>query len=255
MRKILLGSTALLGFGLLSASAAAQVELSISGNVRFQGAYVDEDDDDGAERDYDFSQQGELQFNANGVADNGLEYGAENELDDIASEESGDDVEVDEQWGFIGGDFGQVRFGHKEGAAKEFSVTAPADFATGGCDGDYGDFMLGSAGSYLLDLEDAVSDEDNTKVTYITPELGGFQGGISFAPTDNAGKSGAQRRAADSDAENIFTVGGNYAAEFEGFDVLVGAGRSEEHTSELQSLMRISYAAFCLKKKKHHIQI
>src|SRR3546814_1514964 len=36
------------------------------------------------------------------------------------------------------------------------------------------------------------------------------------------------------------------------------AGRSEEHTSELQSLMRISYAVFCLKKKttpspiRHH---
>src|SRR3546814_8910623 len=29
-------------------------------------------------------------------------------------------------------------------------------------------------------------------------------------------------------------------------------GRSEEHTSELQSLMRISYAVFCLKKKKKH---
>src|SRR3546814_10848080 len=31
----------------------------------------------------------------------------------------------------------------------------------------------------------------------------------------------------------------------------VGAERSEEHTSELQSLMRISYAVFCLKKKKN----
>src|SRR3546814_10882463 len=30
-------------------------------------------------------------------------------------------------------------------------------------------------------------------------------------------------------------------------------GRSEEHTSELQSLMRISYAVFCLKKKTQHI--
>src|SRR3546814_4206842 len=28
--------------------------------------------------------------------------------------------------------------------------------------------------------------------------------------------------------------------------------RSEEHTSELQSLMRISYAVFCLKKKNNH---
>src|SRR3546814_5047651 len=31
------------------------------------------------------------------------------------------------------------------------------------------------------------------------------------------------------------------------------AGRSEEHTSELQSLMRISYAVFCLKKKKQNV--
>src|SRR3546814_5000282 len=32
-------------------------------------------------------------------------------------------------------------------------------------------------------------------------------------------------------------------------------GRSEEHTSELQSLMRISYAVFCLKKKNTHINM
>src|SRR3546814_7622844 len=32
------------------------------------------------------------------------------------------------------------------------------------------------------------------------------------------------------------------------------AFRSEEHTSELQSLMRISYAVFCLKKKKQNIE-
>src|SRR3546814_4196918 len=32
--------------------------------------------------------------------------------------------------------------------------------------------------------------------------------------------------------------------------VVLHQGRSEEHTSELQSLMRISYAVFCLKKKK-----
>src|SRR3546814_9371566 len=31
--------------------------------------------------------------------------------------------------------------------------------------------------------------------------------------------------------------------------------RSEEHTSELQSLMRISYAVFCLKKKKTYIRL
>src|SRR3546814_14966565 len=34
-----------------------------------------------------------------------------------------------------------------------------------------------------------------------------------------------------------------------------GGARSEEHTSELQSLMRISYAVFCLKKKKQTLII
>src|SRR3546814_9863854 len=34
-------------------------------------------------------------------------------------------------------------------------------------------------------------------------------------------------------------------------EILEASGRSEEHTSELQSLMRNSYAVFCLKKKKN----
>src|SRR3546814_5900415 len=48
---------------------------------------------------------------------------------------------------------------------------------------------------------------------------------------------------------------GEVAGPFEANDPSVGRNnrvgpRSEEHTSELQSLMRISYAVFCLKKKK-----
>src|SRR3546814_4791741 len=35
-------------------------------------------------------------------------------------------------------------------------------------------------------------------------------------------------------------------------DMIGQTRRSEEHTSELQSLMRISYAVFCLKKKQHN---
>src|SRR3546814_6790750 len=53
---------------------------------------------------------------------------------------------------------------------------------------------------------------------------------------------------------------GDYLAEYRFGDAfrddhlvpMASALRSEEHTSELQSLMRISYAVFCLKKKKHH---
>src|SRR3546814_3364647 len=40
------------------------------------------------------------------------------------------------------------------------------------------------------------------------------------------------------------------AVDLEDVELAVRPDRSEEHTSELQSLMRISYAVFCLKKKK-----
>src|SRR3546814_5846936 len=42
----------------------------------------------------------------------------------------------------------------------------------------------------------------------------------------------------------------NHANRVPGLHPAQAAHRSEEHTSELQSLMRISYAVFCLKKKK-----
>src|SRR3546814_5308060 len=58
--------------------------------------------------------------------------------------------------------------------------------------------------------------------------------------------AGGHRVAADDEA------GGEGIARRRGLQRLrLGkGGRSEEHTSELQSLMRISYAVFCLKKKK-----
>src|SRR3546814_2856447 len=57
----------------------------------------------------------------------------------------------------------------------------------------------------------------------------------------------------------VASQSGNFVSSFENYAVQTGVGisraesagnaRSEEHTSELQSLMRISYAVFCLKKK------
>src|SRR3546814_7081650 len=57
---------------------------------------------------------------------------------------------------------------------------------------------------------------------------------------------GAPNTAVDSAVTGICLQGRKAAANYD--HVL----RSEEHTSELQSLMRISYAVFCLKKKKNH---
>src|SRR3546814_6321013 len=57
-----------------------------------------------------------------------------------------------------------------------------------------------------------------------------------------------RRLVVDQDREGFRLV----APVLQPVEAVVGdqVGRSEEHTSELQSLMRISYAVFCLKKKK-----
>src|SRR3546814_1483315 len=63
------------------------------------------------------------------------------------------------------------------------------------------------------------------------------------APTaPSAARSSPRSRTASGSARNPGSTARSTLAQW----------RSEEHTSELQSLMRISYAVFCL-KKKHHI--
>src|SRR3546814_1810113 len=59
-------------------------------------------------------------------------------------------------------------------------------------------------------------------------------------------RTGRVRRLAPWEESQVAT----FIAEMDGMQES-GAFRSEEHTSELQSLMRHSYAVFCLKKKKH----
>src|SRR3546814_5459268 len=56
----------------------------------------------------------------------------------------------------------------------------------------------------------------------------------------------------DKPAQREAFIDGELAANFREHvrDLIATESRSEEHTSELQSLMRISYAVFCLKKKK-----
>src|SRR3546814_977221 len=51
-----------------------------------------------------------------------------------------------------------------------------------------------------------------------------------------------------------YDVGFDDAGRILAVDMTYAARRSEEHTSELQSLMRISYAVFCLQKKKDKSQ-
>src|SRR3546814_3462897 len=56
-----------------------------------------------------------------------------------------------------------------------------------------------------------------------------------------------QAKATEAQIRNLYGLADAY--QISGTAALIAEARSEEHTSELQSLMRISYAVFCLKKK------
>src|SRR3546814_6052279 len=65
---------------------------------------------------------------------------------------------------------------------------------------------------------------------------------------------GVDRRAIQPAARSVGHSWAAYAVE-PSPGVASGCARSEEHTSELQSLMRISYAVFCLKKKTQRLKL
>src|SRR3546814_2446636 len=93
-----------------------------------------------------------------------------------------------------------------------------------------------------------------------TPEKGGAITGIDAA--EAAGARVFHAGTADKDGAivanggrvlNVTATGDTVkAAQQAAYKAVDAIGRSEEHTSELQSLMRISYAVFCLKKKNTH---
>src|SRR3546814_1350854 len=77
----------------------------------------------------------------------------------------------------------------------------------------------------------------------------GSAAGTEFAFAGTAGRSGTAAIAAAADGTVLWAV--TVADGVDAPDVAAQLfDRSEEHTSELQPLMRISYAVFCLKKKK-----
>src|SRR3546814_3685220 len=83
-----------------------------------------------------------------------------------------------------------------------------------------------------LDIAAALTDTDGSETLSIT---------VSGMP------AGAMLSAGTDNGDGSWTLA---PADLQGLAITPPANRSEEHPSELQSLMRISYAVFCLKKKK-----
>src|SRR3546814_2761144 len=90
--------------------------------------------------------------------------------------------------------------------------------------------------AYISDLEDAFGKAFPQGVLHVFGHLCDGNLHLFLTPRSPSGNPHEIRRLAD---ESVYQTLARHH----------GAVRSEEHTSELQSLMRISYAVFCLNKK------
>src|SRR3546814_5596683 len=97
----------------------------------------------------------------------------------------------------------------------------------------------------------------STRTDTLFPYTTLFRSGLINGRVRLTGQGDSVRKSLGSANGNIrFVIDhgtiSNLAVALAGLDIARALGRSEEHTSELQSLMRISYAVFCLKKKKKY---
>jgi hypothetical protein len=214
MRKILLGTTALVAAGLLgTGEAAAKFDVTVRGNYTAGYGFVNEDDDEGesghTRQNQALNQDAEVHFRFEQTLDNGIIVGGRVELEGATHNEreggstgsrfsrSAGTDQIDEKWGYVRGGFGELRFGDEDDARKQKSYGAPEASGIFGVNSPYFTYnntatgQVASTNSTFPNLEN-----DSAKVIYFTPSFGGFQLAVSYAPDGTQDR--AQARASIS---------------------------------------------------------
>ena len=202
MRKILLGTTAVVGAALMGMGVAQAQEaptVRVGGYFEFTGGYVNDDADSnavvlgGTERasrsKTDFRSDMEISVIVRGKAANGLSYGAEIELQMDANNTSSTAIDTDEMWGFISSPtLGTLQFGDQDSAADQLKVAAPS-VTNLGESGGWDEFIAPAADGTRYILSTINDGSDATKIIYLSPQFFGFDFGVSFAPNQYEGEN------------------------------------------------------------------
>lgn len=226
-KQVLLGSTALMGVAAFAMPAQAgsvgskdAMSVTLGGELRFNTGFVDQDVSAGRGRGYGFSvDESEIKISAKNTADNGLEYGVSIELNAAASDNSA----ADEAYAYINSDWGRIEMGDQDDASDRMAVHA-YDILVGrqGADGDADDYI--QFGTATISAPGFDSTSDDTKLTYFSPRIAGFQVGASLTPDSGvtSGTGGLTDTDNDGDFENVFGLGANWKGKFDEVEILVG---------------------------------
>lgn len=261
MKKLLL-TTAACGLVMAAAPAHAEIDLSLGGYFKGYGVFVDQDDRTNAvnanpnnteAREFDFIRNTEVHFTGETTLDNGLTVGFHIE----ATADGADNFGVDESYAYFSGGWGRVNFGDEDGAAYLLQVAAPA--ADDNIDGirqfvnpvNYTALisdilprnpsatqtaanaalttMINNGagvnfGANMIDYDQDTSGK-NTKLTYLTPILNGFQIGASYtADGDRAAENGVGFDDVEDTFGEAYEAAVRYEGQFNNVGLILGAG-------------------------------
>ena len=260
-KQILLGGTALMGVAAMTLPVQAgsvgskdAMSVTLGGELRFNVGFADQDVSAGRGRGYALNvDESEVKIGAKNTADNGLTYGISIELNAGAADNSA----ADEAFAFIDSDWGRVEMGDQDDASDRMAVHAfNVLVGRAGADGDPADYI--NFGNRGISAQGFDSTSDDTKLTYFSPRIGGFQVGASLTPDSgvNSGTAGLLDTDNDGDFENVFGLGANWKGTFEEVEILLGVvgefGDSETATGadtegEIESLgigANVTFAGF-----------
>lgn len=180
-KKILLGTTALFASALIATVAEAKPKLDIGGYVRFQAGFFDDKHEDTNNRD--FQTESQIAFKAKGVAQNGLEYGAEVYMNASTDDELNSDV----VFIWMENRCGRLELGDRDGASDKTAYYTKRIGFGQAVDGDFEDWL--DVNSRASVGPKAMDSAESTKITVYMPRMYGFQAGLSYAPEFNKGES------------------------------------------------------------------
>jgi len=246
MKKTLLASTALVGAALLAAPASAgtvgskdTMSVSLAGAFWFSvSAYDDDKAAGGNGRGYRFAvNESEVHVSASNTADNGIKYGVTIELNAGAN----DATAADEAYAFLDSDqWGRLELGDQDDATNRMRFGSQnAHKGFGGPAGGLGAYTTlwngfgGEAAMARADWDTNIVNDD-TKVTYFSPRIGGFQLGASLTPDTGVVSGNLNDLDNDGDFENVISYGANYVGKFDEIGVgisFVGMKGTDEDTS------------------------
>lgn len=231
MKKVLLGSTALVAAGLIaapSAMAAEKLQVSVGGYMEQWFGYTSVDEDSST-RDidgFDVKSDSEIHFKGSTTLDNGIEFGINVQLE---ANTSGD--QIDESYLIMKGSFGEINLGSENSAMYKMHY-APSDFGISINSGDQGDwaglsgsnvsgsgYFRGVLGSTYVEPGRA---NDSEKLTYYTPRFAGFQLGASYSPDNLQDDNSPVDR--NTGVSDMVAFGANYSGDFSGVSLGVSGG-------------------------------